>query len=91
MTLKIEFSNNFKKDYKKSIKQGNDITKLDELIMKLANEEKIPTKNKDHQLKGKLKDFRELHIEPDWLLIYQIENDVLRLIGTGSHSFLFKL
>lgn len=44
MTLKIDFSNNFKKDYKKSIKQGNDITKLDELIIKLANEEKMPTK-----------------------------------------------
>jgi len=64
-----------------------------DLIDILCKEEKLPLKNKDHQLKGKLKNFRELHIEPDWLLIYQIdkENNVLKLIGTGSHSYLFNM
>jgi mRNA interferase YafQ len=65
------------------------LDKLFDLVDKLANGEKIPAKHKDHQLKGKLKDFRDLHIEPDWILIYQIEGDKLRLIGTGSHAYLF--
>ena len=90
MTLKIEFSNSFKKDYVKVQKQGKNIVKLDDLIIKLSKSESIPAKNKDHQLKGDLKDYRELHIEPDWLLIYQVDENILRLIGTGSHSYLFE-
>ena len=89
MTFNVEFSNNFKRDYGKAQKQGKKIDKLDDLIIRLSNGENIPAKNKDHPLKGNLKDYRELHIEPDWLLIYQIEGKILRLVGTGSHSYLF--
>lgn len=87
--LDIVPSNIFKKDLEKVKKQNKDLNKLFDLLKILSKEEKIPDKNKDHKLKGNLKDYRELHIEPDWLLIYQIEGNMLRLIGTGSHSYLF--
>jgi mRNA interferase YafQ len=47
-------------------------------------------KHRDHQLKGVFRDCRECHIEPDWLLIYRIEGDVLQLVRTGTHSDLFR-
>ena len=51
----------------------------------------IEEKYQDHQLKGKLSKYRECHIQPDWLLVYLIEEDilVLTLINTGTHSDLF--
>ena len=71
-------------------KRGKDMDKFKTIIHMLINTEKLPIKNKDHQLKGTLKDCRECHIEPDWLLIYRIEGSVLCLIRTGSHSDLFE-
>lgn len=90
--LEIEATNSFKKDLEKVSKQGKELNKLIDLIDMICSFKVIPQKNKDHQLKGKLKLFRELHVEPDWLLIYQTdkEKNILRLIGTGSHSYLFK-
>lgn len=57
----------------------------------LANGETLPPKYKDHELKGNYQGHRECHIEPDWLLIYKIENDILilTLTRTGTHSDLF--
>ena len=89
MILNIEYSNNFKKDYDKIKKQGKNLANFSKILKILSNNEPIPTKYKDHPLKGELKDYRELHIQPDWLLIYQISGDTLSLIGTGSHSYLF--
>ncbi len=63
--------------------------KLKNIILSLANAEKLPPRNKDHQLKGILKDCRECHIEPDWLLLYRIEGSELCLIRTGTHADLF--
>lgn len=59
----------------------------------LANGEPLPPKNKDHQLKGNYKGHRECHIEPDWLLIYKVQDNmlILTLVRTGSHSKLFNL
>ena len=58
----------------------------------LANEEKLPQNYLDHALTGDFIGFRECHIEPDWLLIYKIENEILTLTLTraGTHSDLFK-
>lgn len=80
----------FKRDVKRMKKRGKDMDKFKTIIHMLINTEKLPIKNKDHQLKGTLKDCRECHIEPDWLLIYRIEGSVLCLIRTGSHSDLFE-
>ena len=79
----------FKRDVKRIKKQGKDTEKLKNIIQALLNSEKLPPKNKDHPLKGTLKDCRECHIEPDWLLIYRIEGSELCLVRTGSHAELF--
>ncbi|MCK5009919.1 MAG: type II toxin-antitoxin system YafQ family toxin [Deltaproteobacteria bacterium] len=76
----------FKKDVKRLVKRSKDLNKLKKVIRCLVRAEKLPAENKDHQLKGILKDCRECHIEPDWLLIYRIEGSELCLVRTGSHS-----
>jgi mRNA interferase YafQ len=76
----------FKRDVKRLKKRNKDFEKLKEVIVLLVAGEKLPAKCKDHRLKGILKDCRECHIEPDWLLIYRIEGSELCLVRTGSHS-----
>ena len=68
-----------------------EIDLLDDIIRKLSNGEQLSEKNKDHALTGNWLGHRECHIQPDWLLIYRVENDllVLTLTRTGSHSDLF--
>lgn len=82
----------FRKDYKRMKKRGKDMTLLKDVINSLLNEEKLPDKNRDHALVGKYLGFRECHIEPDWLLVYEITGDSLTLVAnrTGSHGDLFK-
>jgi mRNA interferase YafQ len=80
----------FKRDVKRLQKRDKDLGKLKKVIHLLINAEKLEQKYRDHQLKGLLKDCRECHIEPDWLLIYRIEGSELCLIRTGSHADLFK-
>lgn len=89
--LKVRYANSFKKDYKKIIKRGYNPKLMENIIEKLANGEKLPAKNKDHNLLGDYVGFRECHITPDWLLIYRIEEDELILVlsRTGTHSDLF--
>ena len=76
----------FKKDVKRMLRRDKDIEKLKSIISLLSKAEKLPPKNKNHALKGTLKDCRECHIEPDWLLIYRIEGSDLCLVRTGNHS-----
>ena len=87
--MRVAKDNKFKKDVDRSIKRHKDQEKLKEVIIKLSNGEKLPEKYHDHKLQGSYEDFRECHIEPDWLLIYVIEGDILRLVRTGSHADLF--
>ena len=79
----------FKRDVRKARKRGKDTDRLKTVIILLAQGRTLPAKHKDHQLKGVFKDCRECHVEPDWLLIYRIEANVLQLVRTGSHSDLF--
>lgn len=90
--LKIIVKKQYKKDYLKAIKKGLNIEKIKSIIIKLSNLEKLESKYRDHQLSGKYAGCRECHIEPDWLLIYSIDNTklILYLIRNGSHSDLFK-
>lgn len=75
------------------VKQGKDISLLDEIIESLRLGKPLDAKYKDHQLTGNLRLFRECHITPDWLLIYMIEEDILilTLIDTGSHNRILKV
>lgn len=86
--LDLVWTNQFKKDYKLAMKRHLDIDLLDDVIRKLASSEQLPEKNKDHALTGNWTGHRECHIQPDWLLVYRIENDllVLTLSRTGTHS-----
>jgi mRNA interferase YafQ len=62
---------------------------LIEIIEKLAKKETLPPKNRDHNLSGNYANFRECHIQPDWLLIYKYDQETLYLTRTGGHSDLF--
>lgn len=91
--LKIEYQGQFKKDYKLALKRGCNPELLTEVISMLANEQELPEKYRDHNLTNSrnYKNVRECHVQPDWLLIYQINKDILtlKLLRTGSHSDLF--
>lgn len=88
----------FKRQLKLAKRRGKDLQKLVDVVEKLQNDEILPEHNRDHNLVGNFSEFRECHIEPDWLLIYKKdviigENNqeikVLKLELTGTHSDLF--
>jgi len=89
----VQYTNKFKKDFKKMLKQGKDENKFLGVLNKLANGEELDEKFRNHLLTNSkyYKDCFECHITPDWLLVYKIENErlVLLLFATGSHSDLF--
>lgn len=91
MSLDVVWTAQFKKDYKLALKRKLDIELLDDIIRALSRGETLPARNKDHALSGAWASHRECHIQPDWLLIYRIEDDVLvlTLTRTGTHSDLF--
>ena len=94
MIYGIRRTSQFKKDFKTCLKRGLDINEFITVIDLLQNGSVLPEKYQDHPLRSSkdYKNCRELHIEPDWLLVYKYSNDnlVLYLIRTGSHSDLFK-
>jgi len=91
MKREIVWTSQFKKDYKLAAKRHLDTSLLDDIIRALSRGEKLPEKNKDHNLSGNWAGHRECHILPDWLLVYRIEHNVLvlTLSRTGSHSDIF--
>lgn len=72
-------------------KRGKDLEKLKYVVNELANQRTLDEKYRDYELTGNYRNFRECHIEPDWLLIYRIEKGelTLALVRTGTHSDLF--
>ncbi len=91
MNREIVWTTKFKKDYKLAIRRHLDIDLLDDIIRALSRGETLPEKNKDHELSGNWAGHRECHIQPDWVLVYRIDDDilVLTLARTGSHSDIF--
>ena len=81
----------FRKDYKLAKKRGRDMQLLKEIIALLSAGESLPAKNRDHALSGGWIGYRECHVQPDWLLVYRIDKDVLvlTLTRTGTHSDIF--
>lgn len=84
----LVLSNRFKKDLKLCVRRNLDISKLETAVDMLLSGERLPEKYRDHSLSGNWSGHRECHIEPDWLMIYYIEDDVLTLTltRTGTHS-----
>lgn len=89
--LKLVTTSKFRKDYKLVKKRGYPIKVLEEVLEKLLAGEPLDEKYRDHALVGNYIGFRECHIQPDWLLIYSIENDKLILTASriGTHADLF--
>lgn len=91
MMYKIRATALFKRDLKRAKKRGCDLPLLMQIIDTLAAGEALAPAHRDHALTGNYIGCRECHITPDWLLIYQYEEDtlILFLSRTGSHSDLF--
>ena len=91
MKYSVKATSQFKRDYKRAMKRGLNMEWLDRIITALAMGEALPEKNRDHALSGQWSGHRECHVQPDWLLIYQIDGDVLvlTLTRTGTHADLF--
>jgi mRNA interferase YafQ len=88
--LVIVRSKAFKRDMKRLVKRKKDLAKLRAVLVLLAEENLPPAVYRDHALQGDWKGFRDLHIEPDWLLIYRVHDRELQLARTGSHADLFR-
>ena len=82
-------SSQFRKDYKKAARQRKDMDLLREVVEVLAAGEMVDAKFRDHALSGNWMGYRELHLKSDWLLIYKLTTEELRLARVGSHSELF--
>lgn len=85
---KLDFTTAFSRDLKKIKKRGYNVSLLNNVVTKLQNGELLEPKYRDHSLTGNWVNYRECHIQPDWLLVYRIYNDelILVLTRTGSHS-----
>ena len=91
MSYRVKNTAQYRRDIKRLKKAGYDLRKIDHVVHNLAARKVLPTKHKDHSLKGILVGHRECHIEGDWLLMYRYEQDelVLVLVRSGTHSQLF--
>jgi mRNA interferase YafQ len=85
----LRIASAFKKDLKRITRRNYDRALLDAVVDALREGEQLPVARRDHLLKGEWKGWHECHIEPDWLLIYQADDDEVRLARTGTHADLF--
>ena len=92
MSYKIEYTGKIKKDIQLAIKRNLNIELFKDVVILLEKEGKLPTKYKPHVLKGNYIGFWECHIQPDWLLIWEQDDDIklISLTRTGTHSDLFQ-
>jgi mRNA interferase YafQ len=85
----VTLLNPFKKDFKNMIKRGKNPQKFEKVLSLLKTSSPLPEKYRDHKLTGSFKDWRDLHIEPDWVLIYKIDGNEIICAATGTHADLF--
>jgi len=85
--LRPELSNQFKRDYGLLVRRGYDMTKLDAVVLILLKQAPLELRHLDHPLKGKWRGYRGCHIADDWVLVYRVDGDRLRLMlsRTGAH------
>lgn len=84
------YTTQFERDLRLLQRRGKDVEKLKEVLAALINEEPLAERYRDHPLKGNYKNRRECHLEPDWLLIYKLNDDDIIFERTGRHSDLFE-
>ena len=84
------FTNQFDRDLQRVRKRGKEIEKIKTVMSTLINEQELPVRNRDHPLVGNYRGRRECHIEPDWLLIYKLQENEIIFERTGTHADLFE-
>ena len=89
MALRPLRTKQFERDIKRCQKRGKNMEKLKTLIVLLLEEQPLPIHYRDHPLCGDWQDWRDAHIEPDWLRLYRVDDGALILSRTGSHADLF--
>lgn len=90
MMKKLSQTKQFRKDVKRMRRRGKDVEKLGAVVRRLAKDETLGPKHRDHALAGDWKNCRDCHIGSDWILIYSVDDRSLRLERTGSHADLFE-
>lgn len=86
----VIYTSQFKRDFKKLRLADTDLVRLTTIIEMLSEDMPLDTRYRDHSLTGNWKGYRECHLKPDLLLIYQLEDKAVTLMRIGSHSTLFK-
>jgi mRNA interferase YafQ len=86
----IEISTRFKRDLKRLRKRNKDLSKLEIVVALLRRGAELPEKYRNHPLRGNWVDHMDCHLEPDWLLLYQMTDKVIYLVRTGTHADIFK-
>jgi mRNA interferase YafQ len=84
------YSSQFHRDVKRLQKRGKDLEKLKVLIELLLSGQTLQPQYKDHPLKLSWAGYRDAHIEPDWVLIYSANDEIVHLERTGTHEELFE-
>ena len=87
--LDLKFGSQFKRDRRLCVKRGYDMSLLSAVVDTLRIPAALPPKNREHALAGNWSGYQECHISPDWLLIYRVEGNELRLARTGTHADFF--
>ena len=93
MQYELKYTRAFRRGYKRAKKRGLNLSLLGEIVEMLRCGKKLPKKYADHCLSGDFSQCRECHIQPDWLLIYMLEDDILTLtlVDTGTHTDLLNI
>ena len=91
MKYRVKFTNQFKKSYKRCMKRGLNPQDFMAVVQILAETGKLPAQYRPHKLSGRFQGAWECHIQPNWLLIWQQNDDelLLLLLDTGTHSDIF--
>ena len=89
--LNIEYTTQFKRDLKLFKKRRKNLDVLQKIMSLISEQKQLSVNLRDHNISGNWHHHRELHIEPDWLLIYRYEHkrNVVVFVRTGTHSDLF--
>lgn len=86
----LQLTNTFKKDMKRQKKRGKSKEKLQSVMRTICRDGDAPRDCRPHNLVGNFANYRECHIEPDWLLVYVVEEEQVIFYRTGTHSDLFR-
>ena len=87
--MRLRATARFDRDVKRAHKRGKDLNKLWNIVEALQSGNALPSRNRPHRLSCQWSEYWECHIEPDWLLIWGYDNEVLVLVRSGTHTDLF--